>query len=95
MRHWMFGIAVALWSGLACAATSTTVVLHAANMTCPTCSVTIEKALDRVPGVTNAKVDLKAQTVTVTFAADRTTASVLVRTITDAGFPAMVDAHGG
>ncbi len=95
MRHWVLGIVAALWSGLTCAAAPTTVVLHAANMTCPTCSVTIEKALGRVPGVTSAKVDLKAQTVSVTFDADRTTTPVLAHAITNAGFPATADAHGG
>jgi mercuric ion binding protein len=94
MRHWMLGMVAALWFGAAHAATPTTAVLHATNMTCPTCSITIEKALGRVPGVTRAEVDLKAQTVTVAFDADRATTSVLVRTITDAGFPATVDAHG-
>jgi len=90
----MYGIAATLLLGLAYAATSATVVLHAANMTCPTCSITIEKALGRVPGVTRAKVDLKDQTVTIAFDAERTTSQVLADTITDAGFPATIDAHG-
>lgn len=95
MRHWMFGMVAVLWFGAAHAVTPTTVVLHAANMTCPTCSITIEKALSRVPGVTHAKVDLNAQTVTVAFDADRTTRPVLARTITEAGFPVTGEAHGG
>ncbi len=94
MRHWMFGVAATLWLSMAYAATPTTVVLHAANMTCPTCGVTIEKALGRVPGVTSAKVDLKAQTVTVAFDVDRTTVAVLAHTVTNAGFPATIDVHG-
>lgn len=93
MRHWIFVIGAILWLGVAHAATPTTAVLHAANMTCPTCSITIEKALSRVPGVTGTKVDLKAATVTVTFDADRTTRPVLARTITEAGFPVTGDTH--
>lgn len=95
MRNLTAGMVATLWLGLAHAATPTTAVLHAANMTCPACNVTIEKALSRVPGVTSTKVDLKAETVTVIFDADRTTVPVLARTVTDAGFPATVKAHGG
>lgn len=93
MRQWLFAVVAILWLGMAHAATPTTAVLHAANMTCPTCSVTIGKALSRVPGVTNTKVDLKAETVTVAFDADRTTVAALARTITEAGFPATEEAH--
>ena len=95
MRQWLFAVIAILWLGMAHAATPTTAVLHAANMTCPTCSVTIEKALSRVAGVTSTKVDLKAGTVIVAFDADRATVSTLARTITDAGFPATAKAHGG
>jgi mercuric ion binding protein len=95
MRQWMFVMGVILWLGMAHATTPTTVLLHAANMTCPTCSVTIEKALSRVPGVTRTEIDLKTATVTVTFDADRTSVPMLARTITDAGFPAVVAARGG
>jgi len=84
-----------LGRGRAHAATPTTTVWQAANMPCPACNVTIEKALSRVPGVTSTKVDLKAETVTVIFDADRTTVPVLARTVTDAGFPATAKAHGG
>ena len=95
MRQWMFGMVAVLWFGAVHAATPATVVLHAANMTCPTCNITIEKALGRVSGVTSAKVDLRAQTVTIAFDAERTTSQVLADTVTDAGFPATVDARGG
>lgn len=95
MRQWIFVVVAMLGLGMAHAAAPTTTVLHAANMTCPTCSITIEKALSRVPGVTDTKIDLKAATVTVTFDADRTTRSVLARTITEAGFPVADEAHGG
>jgi len=95
MRQWTFVVIATLWLGMVHAATPTTAVLHAANMTCPTCSVTIKKALSRVPGITSTKVDLKAETVTVVFDADRTTVSTLARTITEVGFPATVKPRGG
>lgn len=95
MRQWLFAVIAILWLGMVHAATPTTAVLHAANMTCPSCSVTIEKALSRVAGVTSTKVDLEAGTVTVTFDADRTTVPALARVVTDAGFPATAKSHGG
>lgn len=93
MRQWICVMGAILWLGVAHASPPTTAVLHAANMTCPTCSITIEKALSRVPGVTRTEVDLKAGTVTVTFDADRTTQPVLARTITEAGFPVTDETH--
>ncbi len=95
MRQWLFVAIAILWLGMAHAATLTTAVLHPANMTCPSCSVTIERALSRVAGVTNTQVDLKAGTVTVAFDAERTAIPVLARVITDAGFPGTVKDRGG
>lgn len=95
MRQWIFVVIAILWLGMSHAATPTTTVLHSANMTCPSCSVTIEKTLSRVAGVTNTQVDLKAGTVAVAFDAERTAVPVLARVITDAGFPVTVKDHGG
>ena len=94
MRQWLFATVAILGLGIAHAATPGTAVLHAQNMTCPACNVTIRKALSRITGVTGTQIDLKAETVTVTFDADRTTPSALVRAVTDAGFPATVQTHG-
>lgn len=94
MRKWLV-VLMAVWVGIAFAATPKKAVLDVENMTCPACSITIEKALDRVPGVTGMKIDTKAATVTVTFDAERTTVSVVVGAITEAGFPAKVRANGG
>ncbi|MBU0789724.1 MAG: heavy-metal-associated domain-containing protein, partial [Gammaproteobacteria bacterium] len=68
------------------------VVLQVENMTCPACSITIEKALDKVPGVTARRVDTQAATVTVAFDAERTNAAAIAKAITDAGFPATAKA---
>lgn len=94
-KKWMIGLSAALWLGLASAATPKRVVLDVENMTCPACSITIEKALDTVPGVTGKQVDTKAATVTVTFDSERTTALAVARAITVAGFPAKARANGG
>lgn len=97
MRKILLGLVFTTWMGLGWAATSTQVVLQVKNMTCPACSITIEKALDTVPGVTAKRIDTQAATVTVTFDAERTNAAAIAKAITDAGFPAsaMVSANSG
>ena len=93
MRNLMLGVVAVLWLGLAHAATPRTIVLDVQNMTCPACSLTIETALGRVPGVASSKVDTKAGIVTVSFDADRATVETLARAVSQAGFPAKV--HSG
>lgn len=95
MRKFMWGVIAATWCGLAFSATPQKVVLDVKNMTCPACSITIEKALDKMPGVTSKHVDVKAAAVTVTFNAEQTSASAVARAITDAGFPAKARTNGG
>lgn len=88
-------VLLALWAGTAMAGTPKTTVLDVKNMTCPACSITIEKALDKVPGVSKTQVDTKAATVTVSFDAERTSVPVLARAVTEAGFPAKARSNGG
>ena len=94
MRTWIVGLML-LSSSVAFAATPKTAVLDVKNMTCPACSITIKKALDKVPGVSNAQVDTNAAAVTVSFDAERTTVPAIARAITEAGFPAKARANGG
>ena len=70
------------WAG-----TSQTVVLDVQNMTCELCPITVKKALGRVPGVADTKVDLNKKTATVTFDPDKANLAALVKATTDAGFP--------
>lgn len=88
-------VLMTLWVGPVLAATPRTTVLDVENMTCPTCSITIEKALDKVPAVSNAQVDTKAATITVSFDAERTNVPALARAVSDAGFPAKARPNGG
>jgi mercuric ion binding protein len=92
VRKILLGLVFTAWMGLAWAATPKQVVLQVENMTCPACSITIEKALDKVPGVTARRVDTQAATVTVAFDAERTNAAAIAKAITDAGFPATAKA---
>jgi periplasmic mercuric ion binding protein len=76
------------------AAAPETVVLDAENMTCPACGITIRKALEKVPGVTDTKVDTRAETVTVTFDSGQTDTSAIARAVTEAGFSAKAQSGG-
>jgi chromosome segregation and condensation protein ScpB len=52
------------------------------------------KALEKVPGVADVKVDTRAETVTVTFESSQTDAAGIARAVTEAGFPAKVRTGG-
>lgn len=69
------------------AATPQTAVLDVQNMTCSLCSITIQKALEKVPGVLNARVDYDHKTAIVKYDPDKANPSVLVKATTNAGFP--------
>lgn len=69
------------------AAAPQTAVLDVHNMTCSLCPVTVKKSLQAVPGVKDARIDFDKKTATVSFDADKTTPSALVKATTDAGYP--------
>ncbi|OGT57198.1 MAG: heavy metal transporter [Gammaproteobacteria bacterium RIFCSPHIGHO2_12_FULL_63_22] len=89
------GLMLSLWVGVAAAAAPKQVVLDVENMTCAACSITIGKALDKVPGVTGKQVDADAATVTVTFDPAQTSVTAVARAVTEAGFPAKARTDGG
>ncbi len=68
------------------AATQTT-TLKVPGMTCPTCPITVKKALQRVEGVSNISVNLAQKEVVVTFDDAKTNDIALVKATTDAGYP--------
>lgn len=67
-----------------------TVTLNIQNMTCPMCTFTIKKALQKVDGVQQAAVDYDAKTATVTFDAQKNRSPALIKATTDAGYPASI-----
>ena len=81
MRKILLSLVFTAWMGLAWAATPKQVVLQVENMTCPACSITIEKALDTVPGVTAKRIDTRAATVTVAFDTERTNTAAIAKGI--------------
>lgn len=71
----------------ALAAAPETAVLDLRNMNCSMCSITIQKALEKVPGVLDAKVDYDHKTAVVKYDPAKADSSALIRATTNAGFP--------
>ena len=90
MRNLLAAALVMLLPLAALAATPQTAVLDVQNMTCGLCPVTVKKSLEKVAGVSQAQIDFAKKTATVTFDADKTNASALIKATTDAGFPSAV-----
>lgn len=87
------GAAVALGSGgaarpAASAAQQQSTTFAIENMTCPTCPITVRKAMEAVPGVSAVSVDFQAKTARATYDPRRTTAAAIAAASTNAGYPA-------
>jgi mercuric ion binding protein len=67
-----------------------TATLDVTNMDCAACPITVRKALEKVPGVDSAKVDLKTHRAVVAFDPSKTTPEVLTKATADAGYPSTV-----
>jgi mercuric ion binding protein len=72
------------------AGTLQTVTLELKNMTCAVYPITVKKALERVPGVTDARVDFDKKTASVTFDPDKASPATLAKATSDAGYPSSV-----
>jgi periplasmic mercuric ion binding protein len=94
MRNSIASLFASLFASLsplaALAVTPQTTTLDVKNMTCELCPVTVRKSLEKVPGVSQARIDFARKTATVTFDADKTSASALTKATTDAGYPSTV-----
>lgn len=64
-----------------------TVILDVPGMTCSVCPITIRKALEKTPGVIEAKADFKTKTATVTFDPFETNVELLTQATANAGYP--------
>lgn len=83
----LFAWALALSAPAALAQSAKTVMLAVQNMTCSGCAIAVKTALKRVDGVIDAKMDMGANTATVTFDASETTPEALTRATGAVGFP--------
>lgn len=87
MKRLMLVAVAGLFTTSVWAATQAT-TLKVPGMTCPTCPITVKKALQRVPGVSRIAVDYPQKEVTVTFDNSKTNEAALVKATVDAGYPA-------
>ena len=85
-----FVLAAVLATSSAFAGGSRTATLDVTKMDCAVCPITVRKALEKVPGVDSAKVDLKTHRAVVSFDPSKTTPELLTKATTDAGFPSSV-----
>jgi len=67
-----------------------TIILDLQNMTCRVCPITVKMALERVPGVTDAKVDFDKKTASISFDPDKANLAALTKATADAGYPSSV-----
>ncbi len=88
MRIYSF-LAMLLLAGSAFAGVTQTITLNVKKMTCPACPITVKKALEQVPGVSDVKIDFEHKIATVRVDMDRATVASLTKATTDAGFPSI------
>lgn len=79
-----------LLAGSVHAANPQTLTLDVQNMTCRACPITVKKALEKVPGVTEAKIDFDRKTAAVRFDQDKVKPTDLIEATTNAGYPSTV-----
>ena len=68
-------------------AVSKTVTLKVQGMKCPTCPITVKKALNKVNGVSKVEVHYEKKQAVVTFDDAKTDTKALIKATTNAGFP--------
>lgn len=90
MRIVHFIAAGLLLAGSAIAGTTQTLTLDVQNMSCATCPITVKKALQQVPGVSEVKIDYERKTATVQLDTGKASAALLTKATSDAGFPSTV-----
>ena len=91
MRRWLPSALILLaLAAPALAGERRTVVLKVEGMSCSLCPITVRKALQRVPGVLEARVEFEAGRAHARYDPDKATPAALAKAVTDAGFPAPV-----
>ncbi len=84
-------LVVAVATASAWAADNRTATLAVDNMDCAVCPITVRKALEKVPGVESAAVDLKSKRAVVAYDPAKTTPEALTKATANAGFPSHVE----
>ena len=95
MRRWLprlVAFALLAASAPVLAAEPRTAVLRIEGMNCALCPLTVRKALERVPGVLEARVDYESKRARVTYDPDKAGPEALAKAVSDAGYPAKAEA---
>lgn len=87
MRNFLATVVALLIPVAVLAGGQQTAVLDVQNMTCSVCPITVKKSLQKVPGVTDAKIDFDRKIATVRFDSGKADLAALVKATTEAGFP--------
>lgn len=87
MKTLLVGVVTGLVLTVPAWASPQTVTLNVSGMTCPACPITVKKALERVPGVSQIEVRFEKKQVLVTFDDAKTNTDALVKATTNAGYP--------
>jgi periplasmic mercuric ion binding protein len=85
-------LVMALAAAPAIAAEPKTATLDVPSMFCALCDISVRKALERVPGVIEAKADNKSRRAEVKYDPDNVSADELAAALGKLGFPATVRA---
>ena len=83
----LFMLSAVMYTSISLAAESKTITLDVPGMTCKFCPITIRKALQKVPGVIEAKAEYQTKTAIVTFDPDKTNVEDLTKATANAGYP--------
>jgi mercuric ion binding protein len=89
-RIFSVSVLLAVLATAADAAGPQRVVLDVPGMNCALCPISVKKALERVPGVLQAKADLATKSAEASFDPDRVSPEALARAVTNAGYPASI-----
>lgn len=91
MRRWLLSaLVLAALGAPAFAAAPKAVILEVSGMNCSLCPITVRKALERVPGVVEARVEFAEKRAQVRHDPQQVSPEVLAKAVSDAGFPAKV-----
>lgn len=93
MNRFLLSLALALCTWPAWSATRT-VTLSVPGMNCPTCPITVKKALTRVPGVLQVSSSLEKRQSTVTYDDSKAHVDDLIMATEEAGYPSSVLSAG-
>lgn len=96
MRRWHVSLLRAACAALIAIAWPATagepkrVVLDVPSMNCSLCPLTVRKALERIPGVIEARVTYEPKRAEVTYDPEKVMPEALAKAVGDAGYPATV-----